>query len=101
MDNLGDQSFIPTNLGRMDEEMIPPGREFCSVDVVWKFRERETTQLRSHPRHLRNPSPIEGRGSLVVKIKDCHVMSSSLLLLKTRCTFNLSRLKRPPVGCGR
>ncbi|GFW72992.1 hypothetical protein TNCV_831151 [Trichonephila clavipes] len=31
MENLSGQSFIPTNLGRVDEEMIPPGREVSLV----------------------------------------------------------------------
>ncbi|GFW06713.1 hypothetical protein TNCV_3288141 [Trichonephila clavipes] len=30
----GDQSFIPTNLGRVDEEMIPPGRGVSQT--YWK-----------------------------------------------------------------
>ncbi|GFX95661.1 hypothetical protein TNCV_4885871 [Trichonephila clavipes] len=32
MENLSDQSFIPTNLGRVDEEMIPPGHEVSQRD---------------------------------------------------------------------
>ncbi|GFW71412.1 hypothetical protein TNCV_538301 [Trichonephila clavipes] len=29
--NLGDQSFPPTNLGRLDEEIVPPGRGYHNL----------------------------------------------------------------------
>ncbi|GFW34760.1 hypothetical protein TNCV_953881 [Trichonephila clavipes] len=35
MTNLGDQLFIPTNLGRAEEEMIPPGRGYHNGTPRW------------------------------------------------------------------
>ncbi|GFW67936.1 hypothetical protein TNCV_3872651 [Trichonephila clavipes] len=31
MENVDDQSFIPINLGRVEEERIPPGREVSQI----------------------------------------------------------------------
>ncbi|GFT41636.1 hypothetical protein TNCV_4183301 [Trichonephila clavipes] len=35
MEYLSGQSFIPSNLGRVDEEMIPTARELSKVDVYY------------------------------------------------------------------
>ncbi|GFV32119.1 hypothetical protein TNCV_1674081 [Trichonephila clavipes] len=40
MANLGDQSILPTNLGHVDEEMIPPGRGLSQI-----FRETNSTKF--------------------------------------------------------
>ncbi|GFW19367.1 hypothetical protein TNCV_1602621 [Trichonephila clavipes] len=78
MVNLGDKSFSPTNLGRVDEEMVPPGREV------------------SQTYHLCNSCPNTPLNPY--HVFDCPEILRSLALLGEFPPFSRKRLHSNSIG---
>ncbi|GFY25495.1 hypothetical protein TNCV_2486151 [Trichonephila clavipes] len=59
MTNLGDQSFPPTNLGRIDEEMIPPGRSKArAISDGPRYFEPPSLELTHHSPNFHTPPTL-------------------------------------------
>ncbi|GFT32839.1 hypothetical protein TNCV_5038851 [Trichonephila clavipes] len=74
MENLGDHSFIPTNLGRVDEEMIPSGRGVSQVKhVFWRcMAGRRITQVE------RTAEVVDGECEIIIREGFCNTTTNTL-----------------------